>query len=524
VLSKADGLDIGALLTLDGRDRQVLVGGEFGLALLYGDRFHTVRGSGSSDFGSVSGIVVMPSGVWLSTSSGIVHVPEREFQQVSRDPEYRVNYEVFDQVTDLPEPLATRTSGEPAAAGSDGVLWFVTTNGVARVDPRRIARNPLPPPVVIRSVIADDRAYSPHDAMVAFPALTKTIRIDYSGLSLSVPERVKFRYRLEGWESEWHDADTRRTASYTPGPGTYGFHVVASNNDGVWNEIGATLAFTVAPAWFQTLWFKALIVLSFAALLLLLYRIRVRQVAAALSARFEAQLAERTRIAQDLHDTLLQSTAAALMHVELAGGELTGDSRSTMSARDRALPSLKRATQILCDVNAEGRAAVQGLRTRSATGELAEALTQVCLDQPNGRDVGHRVTVQGSVRALRPPVSEEVYRVAHEALVNAYQHANARRINVDLAYARAWFRCVVRDDGCGIDPGVLQRGREGHWGLTGMRERAQRVGGDLEVRCVADGGTEVEFRIRGRLAYADAQRMARVPQWLTRRHSTTPRS
>ena len=154
VFSKADGLDIGALLALSGRDRQVLVGGEFGLAALHGERFHTVRGTGSSSFGSVSGIVVVPSGLWLSTSSGIVHIGAPECERLFNDPAYRVNFEVFDLLSDLPEPLTTRSGGEPAAVGADGVLWFVTTNGVARVDPNRIARNPLPPPVVIRSVIA----------------------------------------------------------------------------------------------------------------------------------------------------------------------------------------------------------------------------------------------------------------------------------------------------------------------------------------------------------------------------------
>ena len=195
------------------------VGGEFGLALFHGDRFHTVRGTGSSGFGSVSGIVAVPSGVWLSTSSGIVYIPEREIHRVSSDPAYRVTYEVLDQLSDLPGPLPIRTSGEPAVEGSDGVLWFVTTNGVARVDPRRVTRNPLPPPVVIRSVIADDTPYSPHELPVALPALTRTIRIDYSGLSLRDPRASRFRYRLEGWNLSGTMPAHRRTAFSQLGSG-----------------------------------------------------------------------------------------------------------------------------------------------------------------------------------------------------------------------------------------------------------------------------------------------------------------
>jgi signal transduction histidine kinase len=134
------------------------------------------------------------------------------------------------------------------------------------------------------------------------------------------------------------------------------------------------------------------------------------------------------------------------------------------------------------------------------------------------------VNLAGTPRALRPEVGGELYPIAREALVNAYQHGGAGRIDVDLTYAADWFRCVVRDNGCGIAPAVVQRGRQGHWGLTGMRERAQRIGAQLEVRSVVDRGTEVEFRIKGRLAYLRSNRIERVRRWLTQRRSHTPRS
>ncbi len=493
LISKADGLDIGALLALGGRDRQVLVGGEFGLALLYGDRFHTIRGTGSRGFGSVSGIVVVSSGWWLSTSSGIVHIPEREIQRVSSDPEYQVNYEVIDQVTDLPEPLATRTSGEPAAAGSDGVLWFVTTNGVARVDPRRIARNPLPPPVVVRWVIADDKAYSPHDAPVALPALTRTIRIDYSGLSLSIPERVQFRYRLEGWESEWHDADTRRTAFYTQlGPGTYGFRVIASNNDGVWNETGATLAFTVAPAWFQTLSFKVLVGLSIGVLLLLLYRIRVRQVSAALGARFDARLAERTRIARELHDTLLQTVQVSKMTAD--------DALDAAPDLERMRRAVQQLSEWLGQAVSEGRAALNSLRTSTVeVNDLADAFRRVAHSATKPETLAVSVNVRGQSRDLHPIVRDEIYRIGYEAIRNAFAHSRGTRLEIRLDYTSD-LTLVVADDGIGIDPLVSEKGKDGRFGLRGMRERAAAVGGELTF--VSSGaGTSITLVVPGRIVF-----------------------
>jgi signal transduction histidine kinase/ligand-binding sensor domain-containing protein len=490
--SKADGLDIGVLLALAGRQGQVLVGGESGLALFQGDRFHTVRGIGSRGLGSVSGIVVTTSGLWLSTSAGIVHIPESEMQRLSSDPQYPVTYEVFDLVSDLPEPLPNRTGGEPAVAGSDGVLWFVTMNGVARVDPRRITRNPLAPPVVIRSVVADDRAYSPYEA-VELPALTKSLRIDYTGLSLSIPERVKFRYRLEGWESEWHDAGTERTKSYTQlGPGTYGFRVIASNNDGVWNETGKTLAFTVAPAWFQTLAFKVLVGLSIGALVLLLYRLRVRQVSAALSARFDARLAERTRLARELHDTLLQTVQISKMTAD--------DALDSAPDPERLRLVVQQLSEWLSQAVSEGRAALNSLRTSTVeVNDLADAFRRAANSTIKPETLAASVNVRGRSRDLHPIVRDEIYRIGYEAIRNACAHSRGTRLEIRLEYTSD-LTLVVADDGIGIDPAVSEKGKDGRFGLRGMRERAAAVEGTLTV--VSSGaGTSITLVVPGRAVF-----------------------
>jgi signal transduction histidine kinase len=230
------------------------------------------------------------------------------------------------------------------------------------------------------------------------------------------------------------------------------------------------------------------------------YRLRVRRLTQQMHMRFEERLAERTRIARDLHDTLLQSTIAASLHLHLANESLS--SVSSSPEVQEALAPLGRAMQLLSGVAEEGRATVSGLRTAPASGDIAEVLQRTANKEPNYRDIDFRVIVDGPVRPLRPQIFDEICRIACEALVNAYRHARARHIEVELVYTRHLFRCVVRDDGQGIDDGVLQRGLGGHWGLTGMRERAERAGGELHVRSRATAGTEVELAVPGRLAYS----------------------
>ena len=210
------------------------------------------------------------------------------------------------------------------------------------------------------------------------PALTRSIRIDYTALSLTIPERVRFRYRLEGWETEWHDVGQRRAAFYTDlQPGTYSFRVRASNNDGVWNETGAVLAFTVAPAWYQTSWFRALVVTSLVGALALLYRLRVRRVTAELAARFDERLAERTRLARELHDTLVQTVQGSRMVARHAVAH-ADDPAGTRRDLERLSGWLDQAVQ-------EARAALNALRPSDLdANDLAETFRRMA-EEPTGR-------------------------------------------------------------------------------------------------------------------------------------------
>jgi signal transduction histidine kinase len=290
----------------------------------------------------------------------------------------------------------------------------------------------------------------------------------------------------------------RREAYYTElRPGQYTFHVIACNNDGVWNEAGAMLNFSVAPAWFQTTWFLLLSVAFGICLVTAFYRFRVRRIAAAMNARFDERLAERTRIAQELHDTLLQGFLSASMHVYVATDRLQPDSP--------VKPILTRAIELMSQVIEEGRNAIRGLRSaHSASLNLEQSFARIQQEigeATHGKEAGFRVIAEGEHRPLHPLLRDEVYRIGREALVNAFRHAKASQIEVTLTYTPDQLRLLVRDDGCGIDPNILSSGRDGHWGLSGMRERADRIRARLRVKSSASAGTEIELSVPGYIAF-----------------------
>jgi signal transduction histidine kinase/ligand-binding sensor domain-containing protein len=490
----ADGLTTGPFNVITERGQQVWVGGESGLSYLRGDRFQTLSQADGSRFGSITGMVAPPhDGLWLSADLGIVHIPELELEAALQHPEHTTNFDVFDLASDLPEQLqrgGIYSSG--AIRSDDGVLWFATRTGVARIDPRHIFRNPVPPPLAIRSVVADDKTYSSFTEP-ALPALTRNLRIDYAALSLSIPERVRFRYKMEGWDDEWHDAGARRQAFYTDlGPGKYTFRVIACNNDGVWNEQGTTLTFSIAPAWYQTGWFRGLCVVAAILVVWTLYRLRLRQVANALSARFDERLAERTRMARELHDTFLQTIQGSKLVADDAL-ERPGDTVRTRQALEQLSEWLARAIQ-------EGRAALNSLRTSTTQrNDLADALHRATENDVVPQSMAVSFSVVGHARDLHPVVRDEVYRIGYEAIRNACLHSSATRLEIELRYAQA-LTVHVRDNGVGIDPTVREKGKDGHFGLQGMRERAARIGGKLAM-ITSPSGTEITLIVPGGIIF-----------------------
>ena len=391
-----------------------------------------------------------------------------------------------------------------------GRIWFSMNRAISVVDPARLNRSEVPVIVHIQSVTADNAPVI-MDSNILIPSGHQRISFDFAGLNLSVPDRVRYRSKLDGYDRGWVGPVARREAIYTNlGPGTYRFHVAASNTNGVWNGPEATLDFAMATAFWQTWWFRLSIVAACALAILALYRLRLRQLTRQLNMRFEERLGERTRIAQELHDTLLQGFLSASMQLHVAVDRLPADSP--------AKPSLSRLQKLMGQVIEEGRNAVQGLRSpQSGSLNLEQAFARTQQELGIEDDVGFRVIVNGQPRPLHPVLRDEVYRIGREALVNAFRHSHAKNIEIELEYSASQLRVLVRDNGRGIDPPTLQSGRDGHWGLSGMRERAERVGAKLHVWSRPSAGTEVELSVPRHVAYA-SQSYRGPLGWFSRLH------
>jgi ligand-binding sensor domain-containing protein/signal transduction histidine kinase len=438
--------------------------------------------------------------MWLYMACGLVRIPESELDRWTSDPARRVAATLYDSSDGVRIRAASTRYSPRVAKARDGKLWFVQGDGVSVVDPRRLPFNQVPPPVRIEKVVANRVEYGAI-AGLRLPPLVRDLEIDYTALSLVAPERSRFRYKLEGHDPEWRNAETRREAVYNDlPPRTYRFRVAACNNSGVWSETGAVLEFTIEPAYYQTSWFLLSCVAAVLTLLGALYHLRLRRLAWRYRMRLEERLAERNRVAQDLHDTLLQGMLSASMHVEIAADSLADDSP--------ARPTLVRALELMRQVIEEGRQALQGLRASDSPSlDLGQALLLVqeeaAAQSKSGKPASFRVVVEGHQRPLRPLLRDELYRIGREALLNAFRHSCAEHVEVQLKYCPDEFRILVKDDGCGVDPHLLVAGRDGHWGLAGMRERAEQIGARLHLSSRAMAGTEVEVSAPAHMAFLD---------------------
>ena len=485
---------VGSMRAIDGSNGHVWVGGDLGLALFIRGGFHRVAPADAAKFRTVWGMVETAGGdLWLCESRGVIHISSTEVGILLNDPDHHVKYELFDSFDGLPGTFPDAAEWSRAIQGSDGTIWFAASNGIARTDPAKIIRNVLPPPVAIRSLSADGKQY-PFGNNTELPPLTRNLHIQFTALSLSIPQRVRFRYRLEGLDKEWQDAGARRDAWYTNlSPGKYHFHVIASNNDGVWNNSGAALSFAVAPAFDQTTWFKALCILVPAGAVWALYWLRLRQATVRLQQRLGAQMEERERIAHELHDTLLQSFQGLIFRLQAVNDLLL---------EGKAKHQLEQALQRADEAMGEGRSAVYDLRSSaSTTNDLAQAIKALGVELATNVSASFHVVVEGAARDLQPIVRDEIYRIAREALRNAFNHAHANHIETEITYGEPLFRLRIRDDGEGIPTKILEEGRSGHYGLAGMRERAKQIGGELEIWSQAKAGTEIELSVAGSVAY-----------------------
>ncbi len=490
------------------------IGTPNGLAFLTHHAERALRAAGPSPLHeSILGIAAGKRGsLWMTTPNRVL--------RVRRDAVLRgeITEEANSHEYGLPDGLRGVEGvrrDRSVIADPYGRIWLSMNRGLSMVDPPRADRNSVPALVNIQGIAADGKAIdlgkSDDAAGLRVPSGRQRLTFSFAGLSLSVPDRVRFRYRLDGFDHEWREPITARSAVYTNlGPGTYRFRVRASNSDGLWSDAEATLGFSVQPAFWETWWFQFSWVAIGLSIVWAIAQLRLRRYERQLHVRFEERLAERTRIAQELHDTLLQGFLSASMQLDVAVDRLPPDSP--------ARPGLTRVIQLMGQVIEEGRNAVRGLRSTNVGGgaadDLERALTRIpqeLLDlQQHATDF--RVIVEGRARPLHPIIRDEVYRIGREALVNAFRHAEASSIEVELDYAANSLRMLVRDNGRGIDPHVLKSGRDGHWGLSGMRERAERIGARFKVFSRAAAGTEVELSVPGHTAF-QAQAPDRSTLW-----------
>jgi signal transduction histidine kinase/ligand-binding sensor domain-containing protein len=446
--------------------------------------------------------------VWLYLACGLVRIGRSELDSWASHPKQTIHATVFDSSDGVSSHRFTGGYNSVVAKSADGKLWFVRDVGVSVIDPHHLSFNDLPPPVHIERLTADDKIYDTTNGL-RLPPRTRNLAIDYTALSFVAPEKVRFRYMLEGQNQNWHEVVNDRRVQYTNlTPGPYRFRVMASNNSGVWNETGDTLSFSIAPAYYQTRWFAALLVIAMAALLWEVYRLRVAHIARQFNRTLDARVSERTRIARDLHDTLLQSLQGLLLRFQSAMNLLPSRPEE---AKDRLEKALDQAEAAIT----EGRNAVQGLRASATTvNDLANGIAAIGVELTTAPAVIDPPTVdivvEGASRDLNPIVRDEAYRITGEALRNAVKHAQARRVTVTIHYEPRQLRLVIRDDGKGIDAQTIHRQQPtGHFGLPGMRERAAIVKGRLDIRSAPGAGTEIELRVPGATAY----RLTRQSRW-----------
>jgi len=490
--SAGDGVQVGTVTSIQGQGASIWAGGEFGLERFEGNRFQLMSATDGTAFAGVSGLIVdQEGGLWFSANSGVIHIPASQLHQANSG---KVKFENFGQQDGFNAPLRGSLASPSTAQTADGRIWFATSKGIAWIQPRRILRNTVPPPVIVESITANGRRYDA-SAPVTLPPRTKDLQITYAATSLTIPERVRFRYKLEGQDKDWQEAGTRREAFYTNlDPGTYWFRITACNNDGVWNEAGSTLQFVVLPAFEQTVWFKIICIIAIAGLLWLLYLIRIRQTTAQVRERLGARLEERVRIARELHDTLLQGFQGLLLRFEGVRKAIPEDH----PARALMEKALDRADEVLL----EGRERVSDLRQdETGANELPDRMIACGEELSQNHPGSFSLSLVGNPCALDPTVGNEICKIGQEALTNAFRHSRASTIEVEITYDHDRVRLRVRDNGIGIGQNVLLHGRDGHWGLLGMRERAQKIGAHVKIWSQESAGTEIELAVPGSVAY-----------------------
>ncbi len=486
------GPEVGRISVLRAWKDELWIGGVQGVAAHVDEHFQRLLGRDGETFERTAGIVMLANGeAWLIGRPGVTRIPAGEMARWHAQPDYRVAFERFGVLDGLRGTAQQSGASPVAVADAQGRVWFATSRGVHWIDPAALQRSRAGPAVApaVLAVHVDNQDV-PLAAAMSLPVGSRDLRIDYTAPFLGRPEQARFRYRLEGLDTEWHDAGTQRQALYSRlAPGSYRFRLQAGDGGGDGAGDEAVLAFKVPPAFWQTGWF-ALVCLALAlGLVWMLIRWRVAAARAGLQRVYRARIMERERIARDLHDTLLQSMQALMFMVEAARARLErGEDEAAKAGLSR----------VVTQANAglvEGRDRIRELRQEAAEPQdLAATLGELPNTLALPPEIAYAFNARGKPIRWEATEQDEVCRIVREAVANAVRHAGARSITVSVVYGWLGTAVEVRDDGCGIDPALLASGqREGHWGLVGMRERARGLGARLSMASRPGQGTVVRL-------------------------------
>jgi signal transduction histidine kinase/ligand-binding sensor domain-containing protein len=409
---------------------------------------------------------------WMASSKGIFRVSEREIDDFSSG---KLRY-----VTSIPFSTGQlrfecRSGVQPSACRTrDGRMWFSTTNGLVVLDPRHLAGNATPPPAQITSIVVNGWRREALQDLHLQPS-ERNLEVRYAGLSFVSPEKVTFRYMLDGFDKTWTDAGARREAFFTNlPPGHFRFHVTARNADGVWSTNDAALNFVVEPRLYQRTWFFPAVVLLIAGIVVALVRLRI----ARLRHRFDMVLAERSRIARELHDTLLQGLSGITMQLQALWTRLPASRERTMLAE---------IIQDAARSSSEARQSLWGLRNIGVGSlEFSGKLQKLARDAAERGKLTPLLRVNPVSLPGSPEVEYQLLRIAQEAINNVVKHAGARRLEVHLEQTPGQVAMSIKDDGAGFD---ADRPCFGHFGIVGMLERASEIGAHLSIDSKAGQGT-----------------------------------
>jgi signal transduction histidine kinase/ligand-binding sensor domain-containing protein len=418
--------------------------------------------------------------LWLVTTAGLLRVSMADLDN-ARSSSKPVNVLLYGRNDGVRLASSGAMVNPPIAASDDGRIWLCTQDGLAIVDPARIRSNPIPPPVVVEQAVVDG---TPLDLTstgnVVFRG--RQLQIAYTALSLMVPERIRFKYRLEGLDRNWTEAEGRRNVAYVDlPPRHYRFHVIACNNDGVWNSEGAVLAFLVKPYFYQTWWFAAVSIGAIGVLAWGAHRLRVRRVVS----RLQLIAQERARLMRELHDSLLQGFAGVVYQLEAVARQFDTAPQISKQRLERAIEQADRSLL-------EARRTITSIRLPALDNStLPEALSAIAAQLTEDSSIAVCLEVKGHVQQFPYDQQANVYLIGREAMTNSVNHARASRVVAALTYSNKELRLTVQDDGSGFDP-QAGTAKKDHWGMRGMRERAESIGATFILDATPGRGTKIE--------------------------------